>query len=72
MQDWADKVLFVYNGLDRVDNTLGYLPGNVVACCTQCNGAKLNYTQEEFLFWANQLYSHQNRGPKEEKHVLWI
>jgi hypothetical protein len=26
--------------LDRKDNSLGYIPGNVVGCCTRCNYAK--------------------------------
>jgi hypothetical protein len=28
------------NGIDRVVNTLGYVKGNVVACCSYCNRAK--------------------------------
>ena len=31
---------FVYSGLDRLDNTAGYVAGNVVSCCTDCNRAK--------------------------------
>lgn len=31
---------FTYNGLDRVDNTRGYVPDNLVPCCTKCNLAK--------------------------------
>lgn len=27
-------------GLDRLDNTLGYILGNVVSCCTECNLAR--------------------------------
>lgn len=27
-------------GLDRIDNRLGYDPGNVVACCKRCNNIK--------------------------------
>lgn len=29
-----------YNGLDRVVNSMGYLPNNVVACCFRCNNYK--------------------------------
>ncbi len=28
------------HGIDRADNTLGYLLSNVVACCTRCNKTK--------------------------------
>lgn len=31
---------FFYNGIDRVDNRLGYENSNVVACCTMCNTHK--------------------------------
>lgn len=30
----------VGGGLDRVDHTQGYVSGNVVPCCAQCNFAK--------------------------------
>lgn len=28
------------SGVDRIDSALGYVPGNVVPCCTKCNRAK--------------------------------
>lgn len=30
------------NGIDRIDNTLGYIEGNVVSCCDKCNWVKNN------------------------------
>ena len=36
-------------GLDRVDNNKGYVIGNIVACCTNCNLAKSTLTKEEFF-----------------------
>jgi hypothetical protein len=36
-------------GVDRVDNTIGYIPSNCVSCCSTCNFMKLNYSVEEFL-----------------------
>ncbi len=33
-------VIFYYNGVDRVDNNRGYVPDNVVPCCTICNTKK--------------------------------
>lgn len=33
---------FVYNGLDRTDNTKGYIDGNVAPCCSRCNAIKSN------------------------------
>jgi len=40
---------FTYNGIDRLDNTLGYVVGNVVSCCIHCNKMKNNRTVQEFL-----------------------
>lgn len=37
---------YVYNGVDRVDNTIGYVPGNCVACCKSCNALKGAVTPE--------------------------
>ena len=47
---------FDYNGIDRVDNSKGYIKGNVEACCMQCNYAKKNYTKEEFCEWIVIVY----------------
>jgi hypothetical protein len=32
-----------WSGLDRVDSAKGYMPGNVVPCCGECNGMKSNH-----------------------------
>lgn len=31
---------YVYNGIDRVDNSLGYVENNCVSCCKDCNYLK--------------------------------
>jgi hypothetical protein len=31
---------YVYNGIDRKDNKQGYVPGNVVTACKDCNAVK--------------------------------
>ena len=49
------------NGLDRVDNNLGYLYSNVVACCIYCNMAKRDRSQEEFYLWIDKLISFQKK-----------
>ena len=36
------------NGIDRVDNNIGYTEENTVPCCEFCNRAKLNNTEEYF------------------------
>lgn len=49
---------FICNGIDRVDNSKGYLPDNVVPCCKHCNRAKRTRSVEEFLGWVEQVYKH--------------
>jgi hypothetical protein len=36
---YAGAVLF-YSGIDRKDNDVGYVEGNVVPCCARCNYVK--------------------------------
>lgn len=36
-------------GLDRVDNSKGYVLGNVVSCCKFCNFAKRNLSRDAFI-----------------------
>lgn len=38
-----------YNGIDRLDNSIGYTETNSVPCCWDCNRAKHNDKKEEFL-----------------------
>jgi len=47
---------FIYNGIDRVENSFGYTPTNIVACCTTCNVAKSNQTVEQFKTWIRRVY----------------
>jgi hypothetical protein len=46
------------NGIDRIDNSIGYVTGNVAACCTQCNYAKRELSVSEFLNWVSRIASH--------------
>lgn len=47
---------YAYIGIDRIDNTKGYLLGNVVSCCTHCNVAKACMTQDEFFGWIRSVF----------------
>ena len=40
---------YSYTGIDRVDNSIGYLPSNCISCCSWCNRAKNNGTFENFI-----------------------
>jgi len=38
--------IFYYNGLDRVDNRVGYTVNNCIPCCRRCNTAKNSITPD--------------------------
>lgn len=40
---------YTYNGIDRRDSSQGYVIGNVVSCCTECNYAKGTFDLEDFI-----------------------
>lgn len=48
---------YTYNGIDRVNNALGYVAGNVVPCCKTCNIAKSTMSVAVFLDWVTAVYS---------------
>jgi hypothetical protein len=41
-----------YNGIDRVNNELGYIDSNCVSCCADCNMAKKHHSLDRFKEWA--------------------
>lgn len=47
---------YYYNGIDRVDNNIGYIKENCVPCCKICNAAKTNLTIEEFFLFIKNVY----------------
>lgn len=53
-----DSYDFLYNGLDRIDNTRLHDLDNCVPCCKQCGTAKLDYTVENFREWIVRLHKH--------------
>lgn len=55
---------FVYNGLDRVDNSLPHNYENCVPCCKYCNFAKRERTVKEFFKWIKQIYKHNHDRKK--------
>jgi hypothetical protein len=50
---------YLYNGIDRVDNTQGYTEANSVPCCADCNRAKRVATVTDFLAWVERIHNHQ-------------
>lgn len=49
---------FIYNGIDRIDSSIGYVPDNTVPCCKRCNYAKHEMNVQEFKDWVRRVYEH--------------
>ena len=50
--DWS---IYLYNGIDRKDNSKEYISGNCLPCCGVCNRAKGKMTYEEFIEYINRF-----------------
>lgn len=50
-----NKKDFVYNGIDRKDNTKGYTLDNCVPSCVICNRAKSNLPLQEWKMWIDRI-----------------
>ena len=61
---WGIQNHFIYQGIDRLNNNVGYELDNIVPCCEICNKAKRDLTIEQFNSWIYQLAVHQNLIPK--------
>lgn len=49
---------YVYNGIDRVDNSIGYIIENCVPCCGVCNRMKHSMPVNKFLNHIKNIYKH--------------
>lgn len=47
-----------WSGLDRVDSAKGYVHGNVVPCCGECNGMKSDMPLDVFLALVERIRLH--------------
>jgi hypothetical protein len=47
---------FLYNGIDRINNNVGYVLDNCVSCCFVCNQAKHTLNVDFFKSWVKRIY----------------
>jgi hypothetical protein len=47
---------YICNGIDRVDNNIGYVNSNIVPCCRHCNTMKMTMTTNDFLDKVTRIY----------------
>jgi hypothetical protein len=50
------KGLFIYNGLDRLNQSLNHNIDNVVTCCKICNMTKRNMNHDQFIELITKIY----------------
>lgn len=46
---------YTYNGIDRLNNNIGYELNNCVPCCITCNRAKMALSLDNFYTWLNRV-----------------
>ena len=52
-KDWGS---YVYNGIDRKDNSRGYTIDNCVPCCKVCNSMKGKMDENAFLLQVKRIF----------------
>jgi hypothetical protein len=52
---------YIYNGVDRVDSSVGYYLENCVPCCGGCNHMKKQKSAEEFIRVCTAVVEHQKK-----------
>lgn len=48
-----------YNGVDRLNNSIGYTKENCVPCCKICNNSKSTLSMEEWISWIDRIYNYR-------------
>ena len=49
-------VPLIYNGIDRVDNKIGYVYDNCITCCKTCNNMKHTHDSDFFLNHIKKIF----------------
>lgn len=52
---------YIFNGIDRKNPKLGYVPANCVPCCFLCNRAKNSQTYRAFVEWLSRASKFSKR-----------
>lgn len=53
--------IFIYQGIDRLNNEIGYVKNNCVSCCYICNKAKGDRTAGNFIAHCTSVSQRQTR-----------
>jgi len=52
---------FYYNGIDRIDNNIGYNSNNCVPCCKICNNSKSTLSVKDWKSWIVGVHENINK-----------
>ncbi len=58
LKERSYRIPYKFNGIDRFDNSIGYVDSNVISCCGHCNRAKGKLSIEQFLIYLYEAYKH--------------
>lgn len=61
-----------YNGVDRVDNDLGYMTNNCVPCCRLCNRIKMDLSREGFFAQIRKIIAYQRERDPFSEALEWV
>ncbi len=50
---------YIYNGIDRLNNSKGYTIDNTVSCCSTCNYAKRDMTVDEYIWHCKRVFENR-------------
>lgn len=53
---------FIYSGIDRLNNKVGYVKGNCVPCCHKCNRMKSDLSFDDFLKHIKLILHYDNKN----------
>lgn len=48
-----------FHGIDRKDNSLGYVEGNMLTCCSRCNYLKGTMNFDQFMAAVKEISANQ-------------
>lgn len=60
---------YICNGVDRLDNSIGYTTNNCVPCCTRCNMMKKCMSLDEFVASCQKISDYQNKRLEESRRL---
>jgi len=67
-EDKGNYGSYLYNGIDRIENTGDYQISNTVSCCKECNYAKRDMTYDQFVAFLKRAGQFQLNLKRLEAH----